>query len=46
VIGTVGEAPAIHIAKNNLRNVPEGLVTSDVLRTPGNAEPWQFFFKD
>jgi peptide/nickel transport system substrate-binding protein len=45
-IGTVGETPAIHIAKNNLRNVPEGLVSSDVMRTPGNAEPWQFFFKD
>lgn len=45
-IGTVGEIPAIHIAKNNLRNVPEGLVSSDVLRTPGNAEPWQFFFKE
>ena len=45
-IGTVGEIPAIHIAKNNLRNVPEGLVSSDVMRTPGNAEPWQFFFKE
>jgi peptide/nickel transport system substrate-binding protein len=45
VIGTVGEVPAIHIVKNNLRNVPEGLVSSDVMRTPGNAEPWQFFFK-
>jgi peptide/nickel transport system substrate-binding protein len=45
-IGTVGEVPAIHIVKNNLRNVPEGLVSSDVMRTPGNAEPWQFFFKN
>jgi peptide/nickel transport system substrate-binding protein len=45
-IGTVGQNPSLFIVKNNLRNVPqEGVIDDDVLRTPGNLDPWQFFFK-
>ncbi|ADA66781.1 extracellular solute-binding protein family 5 [Thermotoga petrophila RKU-10] len=45
MIGTVGEDLSPAIAKNNFRNVPEFLVTDDVLRTPLNAMPMQFFIE-
>ena len=45
MIGTVGEDLSPAIVKNNFRNVPEKLVTDDVLRSPLNAMPMQFFFK-
>jgi len=45
MIGTVGESPALVVVKNNFRNVPEKLVSDDILRSPGNAYPQVFFFK-
>jgi len=45
MIGTVGESPALVVVKNNFRNVPEKLVSDDILRSPGNAQPQIFFFK-
>ena len=45
LIGTVGELPRVVVVKNNFRNVPEKLIQDDPLRTPGNANPQQFFFK-
>jgi len=45
MIGTVGENLSPAIVKNNFRNVPEFLVTDDVLRTPLNAMPMQFFIE-
>ena len=47
-IGINGLAPsnqAIFIVKDNLRNVPEVLYNDWTIRTPGNAFPEQFFFK-
>lgn len=48
-IGTIGLSPmvqGVNIVKNNFRNVPEGgLENSVVVLSPGNAMPWQFFFK-
>jgi peptide/nickel transport system substrate-binding protein len=43
MIGTVGEAPALWIVKNNFHNVPEGYIEDDVLRDYGVMEPWQFY---
>jgi peptide/nickel transport system substrate-binding protein len=45
MIGTVGESPALVVVKDNFRNVPEKLVSDDILRSPGNAQPQIFFFK-
>lgn len=42
-IGTVGEAPALWIVKNNFHNVPQGYIEDDTLRDYGVAEPWQFY---
>ena len=47
-IGTVGLTPMIQgvvVVNKNLRNVPETLGNDWPLRTPGNARPEQFFFK-
>jgi peptide/nickel transport system substrate-binding protein len=45
VIGLVGETPSIFIASNDLGNVPTGFINDDALRSPGNAQPAQFFFR-
>ena len=45
IIGTVGETMQPVVVKNNFRNVPTDLISDDSLRSPGNAEPAQFFFK-
>ncbi|HPC76972.1 MAG TPA: ABC transporter substrate-binding protein, partial [bacterium] len=45
IIGLVGELPQPAIAKNNLRNVPDGIIWDDSVRSPKNARPEQFFFK-
>ena len=45
IIGTVGETMQPVVVKNNFRNVPTELIRDDPLRSPGNAEPAQFFFK-
>jgi len=45
LIGTVGKIPLPAVVKNNFRNVPEEILVDDTLRTPGNAQPWQFFIK-
>lgn len=45
MIGTIGEGIVPVPVKNNFRNVPEGIVSADFLRTPKNARPEQFFFK-
>jgi len=45
MIGTVGEPPQLTIAKNNFRNVPEGLIWDDALQSPANGYPEQFFIK-
>ncbi|HBF31237.1 ABC transporter substrate-binding protein [Rhizobium sp.] len=44
VIGLVGETPALVIAKNNLKNVRDGLINDDVTRGEGIAYPAQFYF--
>ena len=45
MIGTVGEDIAPAIVKNNFKNVPKELVTDDILRSPLNAMPMQFFIQ-
>ncbi len=45
IVGTVGAGPALMVVKNNFRNVPEGLIWDDPLRSPKNLRPEQFFFK-
>lgn len=44
-IGTVGELPQPVVVKNNFKNVPDGIVWDDPLRSPKNARPEQFFKK-
>jgi peptide/nickel transport system substrate-binding protein len=43
-IGTLGEDPVYYVVKNNVRNFPDGLINDDILRSPGNANPQQWFF--
>ncbi|POZ89983.1 ABC transporter substrate-binding protein [Petrotoga halophila] len=43
MIGTVGEDIAPVIVKNNFKNVARELVTDDVLRSPLNTMPMQFY---
>lgn len=45
VIGLVGENIVFGIAKNNFKNVPDGLIWDDSLKSPRIARPEQFFFK-
>lgn len=45
MIGMVGELPQLIIAKNNFRNVPEGLIYDFPLFSPANSFPEQFFIK-
>lgn len=45
MIGIVGELPQPVVVKNNFRNVPDGVIWDDTLRSPKNARPEQFFFK-
>jgi len=45
MIGWVGELPQPVIVKNNFRNVPDGIIWDDTVRSPKNARPEQFFFK-
>ncbi|WP_026672697.1 ABC transporter substrate-binding protein [Alkalihalobacterium bogoriense] len=45
VIGYTGPTPSLVVAKNNVRNVPDGLIDSDEFRGLGHAKPVQFFFK-
>ncbi|HHV81174.1 TPA: ABC transporter substrate-binding protein [bacterium] len=45
MIGIVGEVPQLIVAKNNFRNIPDGLLWDDNIRSPKNARPEQFFFK-
>ncbi len=45
MIGTVGEVPQLIVAKNNFRNIPDGLLWDDNIRSPKNGRPEQFFFK-
>ena len=45
MVGTVGALPQVIVVKNNFRNVPEGLIWDDPLRSPKNFRPEQFFFK-
>ncbi len=47
-IGTIGLTPMIQgvvVVNEDLRNVPETLGNDWPLRTPGNARPEQFFFR-
>lgn len=49
VLALVGMAPAaygVHIASNNLGNVPERMSMIRDARVPGGAYPWTFFFKN
>ncbi len=45
MIGIVGELPQPVVVKNNCRNVPDGIIWDDTLRSPKNARPEQFSFK-
>jgi len=44
-IGIVGDIPAVCVAKNNFRNVPEVAPTGWYWKHPGNTAPEQFFIK-
>jgi len=44
-IGTVGELPHVFIVKNNFRNVPDGLPSDYVFKSPTNGRPEQFFIR-
>jgi peptide/nickel transport system substrate-binding protein len=44
-IGTVGELPHVFIVKNNFRNVPDGLPSDWIFKSPGNGHPEQFFIR-
>lgn len=43
-IGTVGEPPAPVIVSNQMRNVPDGIMSDTTLRNVRVANPEQFFF--
>ncbi|RLE06918.1 ABC transporter substrate-binding protein, partial [Candidatus Aerophobetes bacterium] len=45
IIGTVGEAIQPVVVKNDFRNVPEELISTNSAQTPGNAQTAQFFIK-
>ena len=45
MIGGVGMPPSIVVVKNNFRNVPEEAVTDWIFMSPGNLDPFTFFFK-
>jgi peptide/nickel transport system substrate-binding protein len=45
MIGTVGELPQPLVVKNYFRNVPDGFIWDDMLQSPANAYPEQFFIK-
>jgi|YelNatPaOPRAMG01_1025707.scaffolds.fasta_scaffold03856_19 peptide/nickel transport system substrate-binding protein len=45
IIGFVGELPQPVVAKNNLKNIVDGILWDDTTRSPKNARPEQFFFK-
>jgi peptide/nickel transport system substrate-binding protein len=45
MIGGVGMQPSIVVVKNNFRNVPEEAVTDWIFMSPGNLNPFTFFFK-
>ncbi|PMQ01073.1 MAG: peptide ABC transporter substrate-binding protein [Dictyoglomus sp. NZ13-RE01] len=45
IIGTVGALPQLVIVNNKMRNVPDGLIWDDPLRSELNSYPEQFFFK-
>jgi peptide/nickel transport system substrate-binding protein len=43
-IGILGEDPVYYVVNNNVRNFPDDMINDDVLRSPGNANPQQWFF--
>ena len=45
MIGTVGMVPAIVVVKDAFRNVPEEAVSDWILMSPGNQDPFQYFFE-
>jgi len=45
IIGTVGGLPQLVVVKNNLKNVPDGIIWDDPVRSELNSFPEQFFFK-
>lgn len=45
MIGTVGEAPAPFIVRNNVGNIQGGHITDDTLRSPGGVAPITWYFK-
>ena len=45
MIGTVGEAPAPFIVRNNVGNIQGGHITDDTLRSPGGVAPVTWYFK-
>lgn len=44
MIGVMSSMPKIAIVNKDMRNVPDGILDADILRTPGNAKPWIFFY--
>lgn len=44
IIGISGNGPALGIVNGDMMNVPDHVPTADILRSPGNAKPWQFFY--
>ncbi len=45
MIGIWGLSPKLAIVNENMGNVASGVLDADILRTPGNAKPWQFFYR-
>ncbi|MCG8571676.1 MAG: ABC transporter substrate-binding protein, partial [Spirochaetes bacterium] len=46
IIGIYSQGPKLAILNNKIRNVPERVLDADILRTPGNAKPWQFYYSN
>ena len=45
MIGVMSSMPKIAIVNSHMRNVPDDILDADILRTPGNAKPWTFFYE-
>ncbi|WP_242698183.1 ABC transporter substrate-binding protein [Bacillus sp. SD088] len=46
IIGYAGGTPAVVVAANSLRNIPESVTHSDEFRELGHGHPAQFFIKE
>lgn len=45
ILGYSGPLPSLVVVKNNMKNVPDGLVYADEFRDLGHGRPMQFYFE-